>query len=241
MKTVIIIPARFQSSRFPGKPLADLLGLPMIVHVWQKCVQALDANLVYVATDDDRIRDVCHSHGIQVVMTRSDCLTGTDRVFDASLQVQADLYLNVQGDEPMLDPKDIQVVLDAAKQFPGEIINATSEIDNEIDYLSRTVPKVVARPDGRLLYMSRAPIPGNKAASFVTAHKQVCIYAFPPKALSDFASCQQKTALEEIEDIEILRFLELGYEVRMVPVSQSSVAVDTPQDLERVRVLMQAV
>jgi 3-deoxy-manno-octulosonate cytidylyltransferase (CMP-KDO synthetase) len=238
VKTVIIIPARYQSSRFPGKPLAELQGIPMIVHVWRKCVQAVDANLVYVATDDERIRAACALHDIQVVMTRSDCLTGTDRVFDAAKQIQADLYINVQGDEPLLDPRDIQVVLDMAQQHPGEIINAMCPIDNDVDYVSRTIPKVVARPDGRLLYMSRAPIPGNKAATFVSAHKQVCIYAFPPQALADFAACQHKTALEEIEDIEILRFLELGYEVRMVAVSQSSVAVDTPQDLERVRALM---
>lgn len=97
MKAVIVIPARYRSSRFPGKPLAELHGLPMIVRVWQRCIQAVDAQDVYVATDDDRIREVCLSHGIQVVMTSEDCLTGTDRVFDAAQQIQADLYINVQG------------------------------------------------------------------------------------------------------------------------------------------------
>lgn len=239
MKAVIVIPARYRSSRFPGKPLAELHGLPMIVRVWQRCIQAVDAQDVYVATDDDRIREVCLSHGIQVVMTSEDCLTGTDRVFDAAQQIQADLYINVQGDEPMLDPNDIRQVIDAAKQAPDQIINAMCPITESSEFFSLTVPKVVCRPDGRLLYMSRAGVPGNKAGTLVKGFKQVCIYAFPPAALQAFAGCTQKTPLEEIEDIEILRFLELGFEVRMIEVSKSAVAVDTPEDLERVRALMQ--
>lgn len=239
MTPVIIIPARFKSTRFPGKPLADLHGTPMIVRVWQRCTEALDAAQVYVATDDEQIQKVCQSYGIQVVMTSSGCLTGTDRVYEAAQQIEADLYINVQGDEPMLDPNDIRQVLAAAAQYPNQIINAMCPITSEAEFTSLTVPKVVCRPDGRLLYMSRSAIPGNKAAKLVKAHKQVCIYAFTAQALQDFASRTSKTALEEIEDIEILRFLELGFEVQMIEVSQSSVAVDTPEDLERVRQLMQ--
>ncbi|MEC8566725.1 MAG: 3-deoxy-manno-octulosonate cytidylyltransferase, partial [Pseudomonadota bacterium] len=198
MKPVIIIPARYKSTRFPGKPLADLHGLPMIVRVWQRCILALDPSQVYVATDDDQIKQVCESHGIQVVMTSPDCLTGTDRVYDAAQQISADLYINVQGDEPLLDPNDIIQVLKAAEQYPNQIINAMCPITDTNEFVSLTVPKVACRPDGRLLYMSRAAIPGNKAGKLVTAHKQVCIYAFTPQALQDFASQMCKTALEEI-------------------------------------------
>lgn len=234
MNTLILIPARFASTRFPGKPLVDIAGKSLLKRVWERCVPVLGAEKVYVATDDERIAIHCEQQGMQYVMTPTSCLTGTDRLAAAADQLKADLYINVQGDEPLIEPDDIYQVIEAAKQAPGEIVNAYCAIKNEQDYLSRTVPKVVVRPDGRLLYMSRAPIPGAKSAEFIRADKQVCIYAFPPEALKDFTAKGEKTPLEELEDIEILRFLELGYEVRMVPVSGSSIAVDTPEDVARV-------
>lgn len=234
MEPVIIIPARYQSSRFPGKPLAEIRGKPMIVRVWEKCVMALDPKLVYVATDDHRIESCCNEYNINVIMTGGDCLTGTDRVFEASRNIDADIYINVQGDEPLIDPTDIDLVIDAAAKHPGIVINAMCPISTEEDFRSTTVPKVVARPDGRLLYMSRAPIPTDKKESFIEAKKQVCIYAFPEDALSQFAGVTEKTPLEAIEDIEILRFLELGFEVMMIEVSGASVAVDIPEDIRRV-------
>ena len=234
MRTVVIIPARYQSSRFPGKPLVNIAGREMILRVWERCCLAVPASDVYVATDDERIRSCCASAGVQVLMTGSECLTGTDRVYEASLQVEADLYLNVQGDEPLLDPDDILAVIDAARKNPGTILNAMAPIREEVDFRSNTVPKVVARPDGRLLYMSRAPIPTNKQHGFVSAMKQVCIYGFTAEALKAFASRASKTPLEAIEDIEILRFLELGFDVQMITVSESAIAVDVPADVERV-------
>jgi len=238
MRFAVVIPARYQSSRFPGKPLVDLCGKPMIVRVWERCVAAVPAADVYVATDDERIRAACVAQGIQVVMTPDDCLTGTDRVYWASRQIDADVLINVQGDEPLLDAGDILAVIEAARRHPGEVINAMCPIAEERDFRSTTVPKVVARPDGRLLYMSRAAIPTDKTHAFRTAQKQVCIYAFSRDSLAAFTSIKAKTPLEQIEDIEILRFLELGYEVRMIAVSDSSVAVDTPEDAERVRTLI---
>ena len=234
MRTVIVIPARYRSSRFPGKPLVQIAGREMILRVWDRCCLALPSTDVYVATDDERIRAVCVAAGAQVLITPEDCLTGTDRVYHASLQVSADLYLNVQGDEPLLDPQDIHAVLTAAQQCPGEILNAMAPIRDEADFRSNTVPKVVARPDGRLLYMSRAPIPTNKQHGFVSAMKQVCIYGFTRDALVAFAARHEKTPLEAIEDIEILRFLELGFDVRMIEVSDSAIAVDVPEDVARV-------
>lgn len=235
MRSLVVIPARYESSRFPGKPLADIHGRPMILHVWDRCVDAVGERAVCIATDDQRVAEPCVAAGARVVMTPSACFTGTDRVREVAREIDADVYVNVQGDEPLLDPRDILAVIDTARAHPGEVVNAMCPIATDADFRSLTVPKVVARPDGRLLYMSRAPIPGSKDGGFHGAMKQVCIYAFPKRALTEFSSVEKRTALEGVEDIEILRFLELGYDVRMVSVSESSVAVDTPDDLERVR------
>ncbi|MHC1727614.1 MAG: 3-deoxy-manno-octulosonate cytidylyltransferase [Syntrophobacteraceae bacterium] len=238
MRFLVVIPARYRSTRFPGKPLADINGRPMILHVWDRCIAAVGEEQVCIATDDERIRDICRDGGARVVMTPDTCFTGTDRVFETSRQLEADIYVNVQGDEPLIAPEDLLAVIEAARLHPDDVVNAMCRIHADEDFRSLTVPKVVARPDGRLLYMSRAPIPGSKDAGFHGAMKQVCIYAFPRPALEAFAGVKERTLLEGVEDIEILRFLELGFEVRMIQVSESSVAVDTPEDLERVRKLM---
>ena len=234
MKPAIVIPARYKSSRFEGKPLTPIKGRAMIEWVWMRCVSALSEDQVYVATDDDRIAAHCRDAGIAVVMTPTTCLTGTDRVYEASKQIDADLLINVQGDEPLIDPSDIEAVLAAAIKHPGDIINAMCPIADEADFRSPSVPKVVARPDSRLMYMSRAAIPTGKDFGFHGAMKQVCIYAFPIELLAAFASAGGKTPVEQVEDIEILRFLELGHQVRMIEVSSSSINVDFPEDVAQV-------
>lgn len=231
---IVIIPARYKSSRFPGKPLTNICGKSMIQRVWERCCLAVAKQLVYVATDDDRIAAHCAEHGIQYLMTSDKCLTGTDRVYEASKQIDAKFYVNVQGDEPLLAPQDILDVILEANKRPNEVINAMCPIYNEEDFRSPSVPKVVVRPDGRLLYMSRAAIPTSKGFEFSKASKQVCIYSFPKEALKEFALVGQKTCIEDIEDIEILRFLELGFDVRMIEVSSASIAVDFPEDVSRV-------
>ena len=240
LKFVLIIPARFKSSRLPGKPLIEICGQSLVSRVWEICGQVLPAKDIYVATDDERIAGHCGSKGIQTLMTSPNCLTGTDRVSAASKQVDADIYINVQGDEPLLDPEDIRKVISASKERPKQVVCAMCQIDSEAEFRSPTVPKVVARPDGRLLYMSRVGIPTTKNFEFQKAYKQVCIYALPRKCLDEYADLNRKTALESIEDIEILRFLELGHEVYMVEVSASSVAVDVPEDVARVEALLSA-
>lgn len=229
----VIIPARYASSRLPGKPLVLLDGVPMIVRTWQRCIQACPAERVYVATDDERIRDTCSQWGIQVLMTSAQCLTGTDRVAECAEQLGVDVLINVQGDEPVLNPDDLRCMTESVSRFPGEVLNGYCSIDEAEQFFSSSTPKVVLRPDGRLLYMSRAPIPGNKQNAFVQGYRQVCIYAFPRAALQAFAASTGKTPLESIEDIEILRFLELGWEVRMLEMSRESIAVDNPEDVER--------
>ncbi|PJI46510.1 MAG: 3-deoxy-manno-octulosonate cytidylyltransferase [Pseudomonas sp.] len=227
----VIIPARYQSSRLPGKPLVQLNGVPMIVRTYRQCLKACPAERVHVATDDDRIREVCEQHGISVLMTSSQCLTGTDRLAECAQQLGADIFINVQGDEPVFNPDDLRRMIEACSQWPGEVLNGYCAIAEEAQFRSTSTPKVVLRPDGRLLYMSRATIPGTKSDEFVRGWRQVCLYAFPRESLAAFAACDSKTPLESLEDIEILRFLELGWEVRMLELSQDSIAVDNPEDV----------
>ena len=200
----------------------------------------MDDDRIIVATDDDRIADVMTAVGARVAMTSSACLTGTDRVAEVAREFAADWYVNVQGDEPFVDPRAISAVMDAANcAEPGiAAINAMSPIVSESDFRSSTVPKVVCDAQKRLLYMSRAAIPTDKALSFRTAHRQVGLYAFRHSVLEAFASQASKMPLEEIEDIEILRLVELGYTIQMVDVDSPGPAIDTPEDLERASALL---
>jgi 3-deoxy-manno-octulosonate cytidylyltransferase (CMP-KDO synthetase) len=236
---VVIIPARYGSSRLEGKPLVNLCGVPMIVRTYLQCIKACPPEKVFVACDDERIKTVCELHDIQVLMTSSDCLTGTDRVAECAQQLDADVYINVQGDEPVFNPEDLDIFINTAQKFPTDVLNGVCKINDEALFRSGTIPKAVMRADGRLLYMSRAGIPTNKKHEFITSWRQVCVYAFPKKSLEAFKAQKVKTPLEQIEDIEILRFLELGWEVRMVPLSTQSVAVDTPEDIVKVEQVIQ--
>ena len=236
---LVVIPARFQSTRFPGKPLADLGGSPLIEHVWRRCCEAVDVADVVIATDDDRIGAVASEFGAIVEMTSSACLTGTDRVAEVAARRDADWYINVQGDEPFVEPAAIKTVIRAAGEADAEVvaINTMCVIREEAEFRSATVPKPVTDLHGRLLYMSRAAIPTDKGLGFRSAFRQVGLYAFRSSALDLYQPGAQKSPLEGVEDIEILRLLEAGLCVQMVEVPASGIAVDTPDDLERARIL----
>lgn len=235
MDYVIVIPARYASSRLPGKPLIDLYGQSVLERTYRQCLKVVDAEKIVVATDDQRIEAHCKAKDMQVVMTSKDCLTGTDRVAEVAEHIEADYYINVQGDEPLMNPQDILDTIAATQKYQGDIINGFAPITEELQFKSLSIPKLVFRPDGRLLYMSRSPIPGNKSQNFRMAWRQICVYAFTKSALQAFVAENKKTPLEAEEDIEILRFLELGYEVRMIPLSTESIAVDVPEDVEKVK------
>ena len=239
MNFVVIIPARYQSSRLPGKPLLDISGLPMIVRTYKQVEKAVDKDLIYVATDDSRIQVECEKYNIKTVLTSASCLTGTDRVAECLEYFDADTFINVQGDEPIFDPQNLKLLIQSASRTPGVIINGYARIQDPQDFNSRSIPKVTFREDGRLLYMSRAPIPSNKVGTFEDAFRQICAYAFPRDSLEAFRSRRTKTAFESIEDIEILRFLELGYEVKMIEMSANSIAIDTAADLKRLQTFLQ--
>lgn len=243
MRTVVLIPARYKSSRFPGKPLTLLLNKPMILWVAELSARAVGNENVYIATDDERIASVVNTAGFKSVMTSSEALTGTDRIAEAAEKIEADIYINVQGDEPLISPVDILNVVEYKRQNMGDIINSYCRIGEGEDPHSPNIPKVIANESGRLIYMSRAALPGYKdpakAPDFY--NKQVCIYGFTKEQLLAFKNYGRKSALEESEDIEILRFLELGMDVKMIEAQKGSLAVDIPADVAPVERALSAV
>jgi 3-deoxy-manno-octulosonate cytidylyltransferase (CMP-KDO synthetase) len=234
MKYYLVIPARYNSKRFPGKPLVDICGVPMIIRTYNQCKKVVPESKILVATDDKRIKKVCDNEKINVIMTSKKCLTGTDRIAEVAKKFKADFYLNVQGDEPICNPADIKKLFNTAKKFPKTIINGYTEIKDKKLFNSGHIPKVVFRLDGRLLYQSRAPIPTTKDKKFIKSWRQVCIYSLPYKSLIAFKSVHNKTPLEKLEDCELLRFLELGHEVKMIKMSDKSISVDTKENLNEV-------
>jgi 3-deoxy-manno-octulosonate cytidylyltransferase (CMP-KDO synthetase) len=241
LKVGLIIPARLKSKRLPGKPMRDIFGRSMIHRTWERCVKAVSAKQVYVATDSEVIQSHVRSFGGQCIMTSPECLTGTDRLAEANKKLDFDLVINVQGDEPIINPEDIRLVISTSLQNQSSIINAIAKIVDEEEIRSLTIPKVAKTIDNSLLYMSRSPIPGSKSGRSSFAYKQICIYAFPKAALRIFSENPCKTPFEESEDIEILRFLELGQTVKLVEVSGTSIAVDTETDLYKVRSLIEKI
>jgi len=239
-QVVAVIPARWESSRFPGKPLATLQGKFVVQRVYERVTQVFEPESIFIATDDDRISSACELFGAQVLMTSPDCLTGTDRVSQVASQIPAEWFLNIQGDEPFVDPEAIAAILLKINDDPLEIaFNAVAPIDTEEDFRSITVPKVVVDREDRILYLSRSPIPMSKNGGFVKSYRQVGLYAYSRVALNYFGPGHEKTPLESTEDIEILRLVEQGLAVRAVFVKSPGPAIDTPDDLERAKLLIQ--
>lgn len=237
-KVAVVIPARFKSSRFPGKPLAKIKGKEMIIWVAEIAEKAVGKSNVYIATENEEIVDTVKGYGYKVVLTSDKCLTGTDRVAEAALEIDADVIVNIQGDEPMLNPNDIKKVIEHKLAHPDHIINCMAYLNKYEGVEDKKIPKVVTTLDNELLYMSRNAIPGTKTGNGNTPKKQVCIYAFTKQELKQFTSNTKKTPLEFEEDIEIVRFLELGTKVKMVLVDSNSHAVDYPEDIKIVEKLL---
>jgi len=233
MRAVVIIPARYKSSRFPGKPLVKLAGKPMILWVAELSSKAVGAENVYIATDDPRIAKVVEAEGYTAIITSTGAQTGTDRLAEAAQHIDADIYINVQGDEPIIDPADILKVLDTKIQNPDAIINAYCLVSPDENPESVNIPKVITTENNKLVYMSRQALPGfkDKTCAPLRYKKQVCIYAFNKEQLQAFSRFGRKSELEACEDIEILRFLELGILIIMVESSGGSLAVDVPEDV----------
>ena len=208
----------------------------MILWVAELCAEALPAQCVYIATEDFQIKEVVEKAGFNVVMTSNKCLTGTDRIAEAATQIEADIYVNVQGDEPILNPVDILAIIETKKMHPNEVINGYSKIGDNEDPESVNIPKVIFNESQQMVYISRNLLPGTKTKEFVppSYYKQVCIYAFSKKELNDYAEFGRKGTLELYEDIEILRFLDIGIKIRVVETKSASLAVDVPEDVIKV-------
>lgn len=239
MKIIGVIPARYKSSRFPGKPLADICGKPMIWWVYQQCKKVEDFSEVYVATDDQQIFEKCKELEIEVLMTSDKHPTGTDRIGEVSRKIPSDLVVNIQGDEPLLEPETIRAAITPFYENPNlQVTNLMTKIKDPIDAVNFTVPKVITNKDGIGIYLTRSAAPYPKGSLDYSYYKQVCVYGFKPEALQFFCEYGEKygkAKIEAVEDIEILRFIENGYKVQYIEVESDTVAVDTPNDLEKVR------
>ena len=244
MKIIGVIPARYKSSRFPGKPLADICGKPMIWWVYQQCIKVSDFTNVYVATDDQQIFDKCNELNINVIMTSDKHPTGTDRIGEVARKISADLIVNIQGDEPLLEPETIRAAITPFYNDENlQITNLMTRIKDPVDVVNFTVPKVITNKDGIGIYLTRSTAPYPKGKIDYAYYKQVCVYGFKPEALQfycEYGEKYGKAKIEAIEDIEILRFIENGYRVQYIEVDSNTVAVDTPNDLEKVRELIKS-
>ena len=239
MKTVAIIPSRFKSSRFPGKPLADILGKPMVWHVYKAAKSVREIDEVYVATDDDRIEAICDTLGMKCLRTSDQHFTGTDRLTECLGLVDGDCFVNVQGDEPMIEPGAIAAVARAMINCKDRDVVATNGytlIENAEDITSANVVKVILTRSGRALSYSRLPIPYSRGES-PPYKRQLGLYCFTRRGLELFASLKPGP-VERSESVEMLRFVEHDHAVLMVEVEDRSVPVDTKEDLLRVRELM---
>jgi 3-deoxy-manno-octulosonate cytidylyltransferase (CMP-KDO synthetase) len=235
MKSIIVIPARYGASRFPGKSLARIEGRPMIQWVWEAACRSRLTEQVIVATDDDRIADTAAKFGADVMMTKKSHRSGTDRMAEVADKVSAHLYVNVQGDEPMLSPTAVDDLIRAMMESPRIPIGTLAHrIESEAEWRRPEVVKVVCNRRQEALYFSRSPLPFQRAFD-VKARllRHVGIYAFRANALATFVSLRP-SPLEMAENLEQLRALENGMAIQVIETKYRCLGVDTPADLTRV-------
>ena len=232
--TVIIIPARYGSSRYRGKPLVKILGRELVLRVADVCAKTIGKDNVYIATDSKKIVNKVSQYNYKYVMTSRNCLTGTDRVAEAAKKISAEIFINVQGDEPLVNPKDIKKIIASKKKYFNYVICGYDKIHKLQNPKSLNLPKVVVNSKNELIYISRSLIPGSKKIILKKKYfKQVCIYAFNSNELNKFYNLHKKSEIEEMEDIEILRFFDLGVKIKMIKLNSNSVAVDEISDVKK--------
>ena len=240
-KVVVVIPARYGSSRLPGKPLVSLAGQPMIQRVYERAKSAQRADRVIVATDDERIVKAVQEFGGEARMTRPDHRTGTERVAEVAAHETGDIFVNVQGDEPLLDPAAVDTAVEALLEEPqAAIATVATPIKTPGDIMDPNVCKVVLDFDENALYFSRAPIPWvrDNAGKVQARHlKHLGLYVFRRDALLEYPTLPQGE-LERIEQLEQLRWLENGWKIRVAEVEHDAVSVDVPEDVARVEKLL---
>ncbi len=247
IRTLGVIPARYASTRLPAKPLVDLLGKPMIQRVYERARMARSLDQVVVATDDERIASVVRSFGGTAIMTSPDLRSGTDRMAAVAEQMPADLYVNVQGDEPLIDPAMIDQAVRLMDEDPSAQVGTLARRITSVDDLrSPSVVKVVMEHTGRARYFSRSPIPFVRdepsPERWLERHefyKHIGLYVFRGEFLKTYVNLPQ-SKLELAEGLEQLRVIENGYAIRVGVTDLDSIPIDTPQDVERVTRLLRA-
>ena len=240
MSTVAVIPARMAATRFPDKPLADLHGLPMLMHCYFRTRLAQQVDEVVIATCDDVIAETARRYGARVVMTADTHLNAVDRTAEAVALLTADataridVVVLVQGDEPLLDPRTLDLLIETLTADPGiDVVNIMVPFTTREDFLDHNNPKVVTDARGDAVYMSREPIPSPwKQWDAGNSYMQTGLFAFRPDALAWFAATP-RTDLEAAESIDMLRLVYHGRPLRMLAVPEPSIGVDTPDDLRR--------
>lgn len=237
MRILGIIPSRFASTRFPGKPLADIGGKSMIQRVYEQVMKTGVLDAVVVATDDERIAEELEQIGAEYVMTDPEHLNGTMRCAEVMTYpafTHFDAAINIQGDEPFIHPEQIELVAETLELHPDGVATLVRQITDPQLYNDPNVVKAVLANTGRALYFSRAPLPHYRAGQFESAWQHVGIYGYPRKVLARLATLES-TPLEQAESLEQLRWLEHDIDIYTAITLHDTHAIDTPQDLERVR------
>jgi 3-deoxy-manno-octulosonate cytidylyltransferase (CMP-KDO synthetase) len=239
MKIIGIIPARYKSTRFEGKPLADICGKPMIWWVYQQVKKSTKLSEVYVATDDERISTICERFSINYIMTQSIHGTSTERLNEVAHKIEADFYVCINGDEPLIDPSIIDAIVPKKKMKSNfYVANLMTEINSPVESIDSTNIKVVTDFENNALFMSRNAIPYPKSSINYKFHKHIGVLVYSIEALEFFANTP-KGYNEKIEDVNELRFIEHGKKIKMIKVKANSLSVDTKKDLEKIRLIIE--
>ena len=236
MKVVGVIPARYGSSRFPGKPLQDICGKPMLWWVYQQTKKVKELDDIYVATDDERIVELCKQNEMNVIMTGNHS-THIARIHELSQKIEADYYVNVNGDEPLIEPETIKAIIPEETSETPKVFGLMKYVTDPVELLDPSNIKVVTNKDGYALYISRTPIPHPYKSILFRYKKAIGVECWNKAALKLFVSSEPGD-LEVIEDLVALRFFENGCPMHYTLVESNSLSVDTPKDLEKVRLIM---
>ena len=240
MKVIGIIPARMGSSRYPGKPLAEILGMPMIEHVYRRSLMSETLDDLYVATPDQEIIDAVEKFGGKAIITSPSHNRCTDRIAEAAEDIECDIVVDIQGDEPLLYPEIIDMVIEPFKNDSDLVsVNPIAKIIDEDNIEDRNDVKVVTDKNSNILYYSREPIPSRYLKKDADLYKLVCIFPFRKDFLMKFTELEQ-TPLEIIESIDNLRIIEHGYRVKAVVIPRPIDGVDTPEDKKYVEKIMKS-
>lgn len=235
---VVVIPARMNGTRLPGKPLLEIAGKPMLLRVWEQCLNVFPERDIFVATEDKVIQDFCLQKNIQCILTEK-AESAIDRLYLFSRVVKSRTYINVQGDEPLINPEDVRSIAKYSRRFPDRVVFGKTEASQE-EFMDLSKAKVVCDINGRLLYSSRTGIPVSRSGQYIKAKRAIWIYAFSAKSLELYFKSSDVSSLDKIEDNEILRFLEIGEPVYCIDLIGDSWAVDEFKDIQIVEEILES-